>query len=152
MSGHASDKGALSGRLTLASCLREIERAQREVVGAMADFGHDDAGRFAVRAALEEALANAIEHGSGGDAALTVSVSFEVAEDAVVIEVADEGQGFDVAAVPDPTRPENMSIPSGRGLTLMRAFMSEVEFLPPGNRVRMVYRKRRSPEPRRHDA
>ncbi len=55
--------------------------------------------------------------------------------------VQDEGVGFDPAAVPDPTRPENVDIPSGRGIMLMRAYMTEVEFDPPGNRVRMTYRR-----------
>jgi serine/threonine-protein kinase RsbW len=60
----------------------------------------------------------------------------------VAIVVEDEGVGFDPAAVPDPTRPENVDIPSGRGIMLMRAYMTEVEFDPPGNRVRMTFKKK----------
>ena len=43
--------------------------------------------------------------------------------------------------MPDPTSHENLEIPSGRGIMLMRAYMSEVEYLDPGNRIRMVFKK-----------
>jgi serine/threonine-protein kinase RsbW len=55
------------------------------------------------------------------------------------VAVEDMGPGFDPDAVPDPTADENLMIASGRGLTLMRAFMTEVEIVPPGNRIVMRY-------------
>jgi serine/threonine-protein kinase RsbW len=55
------------------------------------------------------------------------------------IEVEDQGEGFDPRSVPDPTAEENIEIPSGRGIMLMRAYMTSVEYLPPGNRLRIVY-------------
>ena len=48
-----------------------------------------------------------------------------------------EGHGFDPEAVPDPTAPENLELPCGRGLMLMRSFMSRVEFNGRGNQVTM---------------
>ena len=141
MAKGTSEKGVLRGRLELASCLEEVERAQHELVEAMASRGHEAGARFAVRAAVEEALANAIEHGNRLDTDRRVTVEYQVDESAATIEVADQGPGFDPGAVPDPTRPENIDIPSGRGITLMKAFMSEVEVVPPGNRVRLVYRR-----------
>ena len=68
-----------------------------------------------------------------------VKLTCEVLADQITIEVEDEGEGFDPGAVPDPTVEENLEIPSGRGIVLMRSFMSEVAYMPPGNRLRMVY-------------
>ena len=55
------------------------------------------------------------------------------------VEVVDQGPGFNPEGVPDPTDEANLEVPSGRGIMLMRAYMTEVDYLPPGNRVRMVY-------------
>ena len=47
-----------------------------------------------------------------------------------------------VISVPDPTLDENIEIPSGRGIMLMRAYMSEISYKDPGNRVIMVFERR----------
>jgi serine/threonine-protein kinase RsbW len=59
----------------------------------------------------------------------------------VFVAVEDEGEGFDPGSVPDPTDDANIEIPSGRGLMLMGAYMSEIRYVPPGNRVEMIYRR-----------
>ncbi|RLS94396.1 MAG: ATP-binding protein, partial [Planctomycetota bacterium] len=52
-----------------------------------------------------------------------------------------QGPVLDPMAVPAPTVDENLEIPSGRGVMLIKAYMTEVAYLPPGNKLRMVYRK-----------
>lgn len=59
----------------------------------------------------------------------------------IVIGIEDKGPGFTVEDVPDPTLDENLTIPSGRGLMLIRSYMTEVRHNPSGNRVEMVYRR-----------
>ena len=66
--------------------------------------------------------------------------------ESLTLDFADEpepwgGPGFDPSTVPDPTLDQNLEIPSGRGLMLMRAYMTAVTFNPAGNRVTMRYRK-----------
>lgn len=92
---------------------------------------------FGVQMALEEALVNAIKHGNRLDASKRVQVTCKVSRDLLRLEVQDEGPGFDPALVPDPTAPENLERPSGRGIMLMRTFMSSVSFNDRGNRVVM---------------
>jgi anti-sigma regulatory factor (Ser/Thr protein kinase) len=119
------------------------------------------AGRVGI--ALEEALLNAIYHGNleissqlkeNGDEpfrakvrerqcllpyrARTVRLVSHVTPRRATFVIADEGPGFDVANLPDPTDPENLTRPSGRGLLLMRAFMDEVRYNPAGNCVTMI--------------
>ena len=98
---------------------------------------------FAVRLCLEEALVNAFRHGNRLEPSLVVKFQASIGPDVCVFEVQDEGEGFDPGGVPDPTADENLEIPSGRGIMLMRAYMSEVEYLEPGNRLRMVFRPKR---------
>ena len=80
-----------------------------------------------VPVALTEAIANAMLRGNGEDVAKEVRVRAEVSEVRLVIEVEDEGAGFDLdACCEDPTTPENLEREDGRGLFLMRTLMDEV--------------------------
>jgi len=97
---------------------------------------------FSIKLALEEAVVNAIRHGNGLDPEKVVTVRFKVNRDKTVIEVEDQGCGFDPNDVPDPTAEENLDQPSGRGLMLMNAYMDKVEFENPGNVVRMTKYRR----------
>lgn len=81
---------------------------------------------FAVQLALEEAIANAVEHGNRRDSAKKVDVSAEISVERVLLSVRDEGEGFDEFATPNPTLAENLEIPTGRGLLLIRNFMTNV--------------------------
>jgi anti-sigma regulatory factor (Ser/Thr protein kinase) len=113
--------------------------------------------------ALEEALLNAIYHGnlelssklkeSGDDtfhvlararryqfpyATRRVRLSARVTPARATFVVQDQGNGFDVDALPDPTAPEFLERPSGRGLLLMRAFTDELRYGAGGTRVTLV--------------
>jgi len=92
---------------------------------------------FAVQLALVEALVNAIKHGNRLDPSKKVDVKCMLADDLIRIEIADQGGGFDPAAVPDPTDPEHLERPSGRGIMLIRNFMSGVTFNEQGNHLIM---------------
>jgi len=72
-----------------------------------------------------------------------VQVRARVSRSEAVYGIRDEGPGFDPAALPDPTAPDNLERVSGRGLLLIRSFMDEVSHNAPGNQITMV--KRRPP-------
>ena len=93
---------------------------------------------FAIRLAVEEALVIAIKHGNQMDRGKKVHVTYHVHADRFDVLITDEGPGFDPEDVPDPTAPENLERPCGRGLLLMRHYMTEVTFHPPGNRLTMA--------------
>jgi serine/threonine-protein kinase RsbW len=90
-----------------------------------------------VEVALREALANAVVHGNHKDPRKQVYVSCRCETDAVSLVIRDEGQGFDVDAVPDPTAPSHIESDHGRGIYLMRALMDEVRFEGGGTAVYM---------------
>lgn len=94
-----------------------------------------------VPVALTEALSNAILRGNGDDPDKHVHVRAEVDAQRLVLEVADEGGGFDLeSSLVDPTTPENIDREDGRGLFLMQQLMDRVERVeaPGGSIVRMT--------------
>jgi serine/threonine-protein kinase RsbW len=121
----------------------EVGRAVAAVAAAMAREDYPERDRFGLRLALEEALVNALRHGNRGDPSRRVAVRWRVTRDCVLVEVEDEGEGFDAARVPDALAPENLGRPCGRGLFLMRHYLDGVRYHGRGNRVTLG--KRRSP-------
>ncbi len=115
--------------------IRDIEEALCEALNK-ADFPENDI--FAVRLALDEALANAIKHGNHYDATKLVSVKYRLTDGGITIVVKDEGAGFNYENLPDPTLPDRLELPSGRGLLLMRSYMDTISFNAKGNEVTMV--------------
>lgn len=96
-----------------------------------------------VPVALTEALSNAILRGNNGDPARLVRVRIAVDRREVVVEVQDEGEGFDLqGCTGDPNRKDDRMREDGRGLFLMRALMDRVErFDRDGNVVRLTLRR-----------
>ena len=113
----------------------EVAKALAPVLGKMVLAGYPEKDRFAVRLALEEALINAVRHGNREDPARRVWLRFRLTAESFLAEVVDEGEGFDPSLVPDPLSPENMERSSGRGLLLMRAYMTWVRHNDSGNCV-----------------
>ncbi len=146
-------------------------RLVRPAVSALQDFGlrfgiFTDRERTRVGVALEEALLNAIIHGNlevssklrdlddgSYDKLIALRVGKAPYRDRRVEVIArfspesaefvihDEGPGFDVSKLPDPTDPENIARAHGRGVLLIRTFMDEVNYNETGNQVTMIKRK-----------
>jgi len=100
----------------------------------------DEHRLFEIKLCVEEALRNAMVHGNGSDASKSVKVSYSIDNDTVIIEVEDEGVGFDHEKLPDPTKEENIMKTSGRGVYLIKKIMDTVEFNDSGNRIKMTKR------------
>jgi serine/threonine-protein kinase RsbW len=119
----------------------EIESAERALVEHVESHGYPQAAVFAVRLAFEEAVVNALRHGHRDIPHEPVEVEWSVDEQEVSLSVRDKGPGFQPGDVPDPTAEENIEAPSGRGIMLMRHYMTRVEYNETGNLVRMVYER-----------
>ncbi len=139
MSTH-QDPAPVSVSMDLINDRAQIHRAETSVLEALDRFGYPKAARFAIRLAFEEAVTNAFKHGHKGlPPKATVRVDLDIGPERVVIAVEDQGPGFTPNEVPDPTLDENLEVPTGRGLMLIRAYMTNLEFNDAGNRIRMTF-------------
>jgi serine/threonine-protein kinase RsbW len=118
--------------------LRVIENAIDEITN-IAGIKQDDYGKILV--ATLEAVNNAITHGNKADPQKMVDVEIEFDDTNMTITVTDEGNGFDPASIPDPTKPENIEELSGRGVFLMSKLADSISFNEKGNSVTMNFRE-----------
>ena len=141
---------------TIDEVLREFEEiipsntaagqsVQERIIQLLEELRFEDRDVFGIRLALEEALVNAIKHGNQMDPSKTVRIMFRAGFQKVRIEIEDQGEGFHPAEVPDPTADENLERPCGRGIMLMRAFMTSITYNPSGNCV-ILEKERSEPE------
>lgn len=89
--------------------------------------------------AVTEAVNNAIKHGNLNEASKNVSLSLSLYESQIVFRIEDQGKGFDFHNLPDPTAPENLEKPGGRGIFLMKHLADEVVFLEKGRVVELTF-------------
>jgi serine/threonine-protein kinase RsbW len=123
----------------------DARRVQDDIEAALKASHFEEREIFSIKLALEEALVNAIKHGNQMDRSKNVHITYRVSPDSFEIKIMDEGKGFDPQDVPDPMAPENLERPCGRGLLLMRHYMTEVTYHPPGNRLSMSKVRTASP-------
>jgi len=143
----ASDLGPVAFTdVTIPSDAGEARKVQEEIETHLQTLQVTEKEIFSVRLALEEALINAIKHGNQMDRDKKVHISYRFLADRFEIQITDEGPGFDPGDVPDPTAPENLERPCGRGLLLMRHYMTEVTYVPPGNQLTMSKERPKNPQ------
>jgi serine/threonine-protein kinase RsbW len=121
--------------VVIASDTAAGQAVQERIVQRLEDLQFSAREVFGVRLALEEAIVNAIKHGNRFDPAKSVRIWWKISPDFVRVEIEDQGPGFQPADVPDPTLDENLERPCGRGIMLMRAFMTHVEYVGRGNKI-----------------
>lgn len=129
--------------LVLESRIENVDRAEATAKEVARAAGFDEQERHHIAMAVREITVNAITHGNRLDAGKKVTIDFSLSPQALVIDVRDEGQGFDFAHLPDPLAPDNLLRQSGRGIFLARAFMDEVELHAGGHGTEVRMRKRR---------
>ncbi len=123
--------------LAIGSRFENIDLVQVVVKVSLQQLRLDDDTSHWIGMAVREAVANAIKHGNRQDPDKKVEVTFGIVDGDVLIEVRDEGSGFDPAGLPDPLEPANLLKPGGRGIFFMRKFMDGIDydFRPEGGTV-----------------
>ena len=89
--------------------------------------------------ALSEAVNNAITHGNKNIVDKEALVEADIADNILVFTVTDQGEGFNFLNLPDPTLPENLEKPQGRGVFLMNHLSDGVVYQEPGNSVEISF-------------
>jgi len=122
--------------ITLSSQVTKINDAVSELVDFVVGLKRIE--DFTLSVALTEAITNAIIHGNEKDPAKRVFAEVLIEPERVVLQIADEGIGFDYQKLADPTKKENLHKQSGRGIFFVRYFMDEVKFNQVGNEITMI--------------
>jgi serine/threonine-protein kinase RsbW len=125
---------------TLDSTLDSVNKAEETAGRIASGAGFQDDDVMQISMAVREAAINAVLHGNAYDPQKKMKLVFEKTPDALVITVADQGQGLDPSKIPDPLAPENLLKTSGRGIFLIRSFMDEVQFrtLQPSTEIKLI--------------
>lgn len=126
--------------VTLNSDINEITKVEG-LVSEIFDRYHINHELYGnVLIALTEAANNAIMHGNQYDADKKVIINFDFAEPVLKIRVTDEGKGFDFDNLPDPTEPEYIDKPCGRGVFLIKRLADKVDFDKAGSTVQFSFK------------
>jgi serine/threonine-protein kinase RsbW len=133
--------------LTHLSSTDEVVPLIETFAARMRNQCYSDDDIFGARLAFEEALVNAVKHGHRYDSSKRVAVRYRIRTERVLVEVRDQGPGFDLDRVPDPTAPENWERPSGRGLFLIRTYTSWLRYNRRGNCLRLCKYRTILPSP-----
>ncbi len=102
-------------------------------------FNLDDDIYGNIMVAVTESVNNAIRHGNKSDKKKNVHLTLSLNDNLIRFIVKDEGIGFDYHNLPDPTAPENIDKPSGRGIFLMKHLSDEVTFKNKGSEVELCF-------------
>lgn len=113
-----------------------VEKLIEEICETYA-VGEENYGNILI--GLTEAVNNAISHGNRADESKTVHLTFKPSPTQLVFVIEDEGPGFDYHNLPDPTAPENIEQPNGRGVFLMKHLADGVEFDETGSTVELTF-------------
>jgi len=126
-------------RIQIPSLSENIRMIESFIDNAKEKFHLDDDIYGNIMIAVTEAVNNAIKHGNKSDATKNVSLSLNLEETLIKFQIEDEGKGFDFHTLPDPTSPENLEKPGGRGIFLMKHLSDEVKFKDSGRVVELSF-------------
>jgi serine/threonine-protein kinase RsbW len=129
--------------LTVPSRLEEMTAVHALVDQAMKEYRLSEDLAHWIELTISESMINAIQHGNKCDPAKQATLRISSDGEAIEVIVEDQGKGFELTDVADPTNVENLLKPSGRGILIIRSFMDEVDLSRReggGSRLRMVKR------------
>jgi serine/threonine-protein kinase RsbW len=125
--------------IQIPSIIENIRMIESFIDNAKERFHLDEDLYGNIMIAVTEAVNNAIKHGNEGNSSKNVFLSLTLDENLLKFVVKDEGPGFDHNELPDPTSPENLEKPGGRGIFLMKHLSDEVEFRENGKTVELSF-------------
>ena len=126
-------------RINIPSLTENIRIVESLIDNAKDRFSLDDDIYGNIMIAVTESVNNAIKHGNSNNRSKNVSLVLQLQDKLIKFTIKDEGEGFDFKNLPDPTSPENLDKPGGRGIFLMRHLSDEVTFLDNGKVVELSF-------------
>lgn len=125
--------------IQIPSLLENIRIVESFIDNAKDKYDLDDDIYGNIMIAVIESVNNAIMHGNSGDKDKNVDLSLFLDEAQIRFTIKDEGKGFNISDLPDPTAPENLERTGGRGIFLMKHLADEVSFKNDGQKVELTF-------------
>ena len=126
-------------QVQIPSIRENIRIVESFIDNAKEKYQLDDVLYGNIMIAVTESVNNAIRHGNKLDPSKNVHLSLRLVEGQIQFTILDEGEGFDFKNLPDPTAPENIEKPGGRGIFLMKHLADEVSFDDTGKQVDLIF-------------
>ena len=126
-------------KIEIPSLLENIRMIESFIDNTKEEYNLDDGIYGNIMIAVTESVNNAIRHGNKLDPNKNVKLCLQLNENQITFFIEDEGEGFDYNNLPDPTAPENIEKPGGRGIFLMKHLADEVSFKNQGKMVELSF-------------
>ena len=126
-------------QIQIPSITENIRIIESFIDNAKEKFRLDDDIYGNIMIAVTESVNNAIVHGNHNQSNKNVTLKLKLDENVLKFTIIDQGSGFDFNDLPDPTSPENLGKPGGRGIFLMKHLCDEVCFNDQGRSVELSF-------------
>lgn len=126
-------------QIQIPSLSENIRIIESFIDNAKEKYALDDDIYGNIMIAVTESVNNAILHGNKGDKSKSVDLKLNLEDKSIRFTVEDQGEGFQHDELPDPTAPENLGKPGGRGIFLMKHLSDEVQFKEEGRVVELTF-------------
>jgi len=126
-------------KLEIKSDVSNISEVEKLIDIVCEDLKLDEDNYGNILIAVTEAVNNAIIHGNQNNPNKLVEISVDKITNEAIFSITDQGGGFDFTNLPDPTAPENLEKPDGRGIFLMKNLSDKVEFFDEGRKVCITF-------------
>lgn len=125
--------------IEIPSLIENIRIVESFIDNAKDKYQLDDDLYGNIMIAVVESVNNAIIHGNCLAKDKSVELSMTLADTSVIFTIKDQGKGFNINTLPDPTSPENLTKTGGRGIFLMKHLADEVSFKNEGQQVELTF-------------
>ncbi len=107
-----------------------LPEVEEFVIGIARENNIDEEHFTNIALSVAEAASNSVLHGNKLDKNkfVTIEVNVDQNEKSMTVVIKDQGKGFNIEKVPDPTAPENILKESGRGIHIMRSFLTDLKY------------------------
>ncbi|MBN1253134.1 MAG: ATP-binding protein [Bacteroidales bacterium] len=128
------------GQIKIPSDMSNIYRAEKLIDKLAKEINISDEVIGNISVCVVEAVSNAIQHGNKYDVTKITLLSYKYIDNIIEFTIKDEGKGFDLKHVPDPTLPENLENFKGRGIFLINHLADKVLFEDNGTMLTITFK------------
>ena len=121
--------------LLIKSDISELIKVEIFLLEILKEFNVSEKYFNKIYLCISEAVLNSIKHGNKEDRNKDVIICLDCNDNTVNVIIEDEGEGFDLSEIEDPTMIPNIKKESGRGIFIIKNLCNNLEYNEKGNRI-----------------